>query len=74
MGKPLIVPVSTYDDAVAAEKGRLLAARAIATDPEARKRVVDAYGEAYVRARYPEAFARSSRFSKILDRLKFVGR
>ena len=67
-----VIPASSFDDVdIAAERGRLLAAQAIATDPEAMKRVVSAYGLAYVKNRYPEAFAGSSRFGRILDRLKF---
>jgi hypothetical protein len=40
----------------AMERGRQMAARKVAEDPEARKRVEEAYGLEYCRRRYPEAY------------------
>lgn len=69
-----IVPISSFNDDVAREKGRLLAAQAMMRDPDARRRVEEVYGLEYSRRRYPEVYAAPSRFGRILDRLKFVGR
>ena len=44
----------------AAERGRLLAAHQIATDPEARKRVEDTFGVAMCAAMYPEVYRQTS--------------
>lgn len=49
-----------------AERGRMMAAREVANDPESRKRVEDAYGVAQCRLMYPEAYQAKS----IIDRLK----
>ncbi len=67
------VPLSAIDDDIAKEKGRLLAAQNIARDPEARKRVIDMFGEDYVKRRYPEAFAKSPFFTRLIDKIRFVG-
>jgi hypothetical protein len=48
--------ISPVEWAIAEERGRLIAAAKIAEDPEARKRVEDAYGVEYCRNRYPEAY------------------
>lgn len=64
----MIVPTSSFDDAVAQERGRALAARAIANNPEQRKIVESTYGEDYCKRRYPEAYR--SGFGKILDRIR----
>ncbi len=69
-----IRPLSSISDEVAAEKGRLLAAQALMRDPERRKFLEETFGEAYCKNRYPEVYAPPSRFARILDRLKFVGR
>ncbi len=61
------MPVSAFDDEIAKERGRLLAARALAGNPEQRKRVEDVYGVDYCKRRYPEAYR--SGFGKILDRV-----
>ncbi len=55
-------------DPDAAERGRLTAAHTIASDPEARKRVEDAFGVAFCAAQYPEAYR--SGFGRFLDRMK----
>ena len=44
----------------ARERGRLMAARRVAADPEARKRVEDAVGVEIARRVYPEAYAAGS--------------
>lgn len=43
--------------AKARERGRLMAARRVAADPEAKKRVEDAVGPEMARRIYPEAYA-----------------
>lgn len=56
-----------------AERGRLLAAHQIATDPEARKRVEDTFGVELARQQYPEAYRYTGRFGGIvraLDRVR----
>jgi hypothetical protein len=60
---------SSVDDPIAMEKGRLFAARAIAADPEARKRVEDRYGVDYCIARYPEAYPLHRRVSRYFRRV-----
>jgi hypothetical protein len=50
----------------AAEKGRLVAAQEIATNPEARKRVEDALGVAACAQMYPECYRDTRRFSGIV--------
>lgn len=62
-----MIPISSIDDAVAAESGRRLAARAIAENPDQRKIVEDTYGVAYCQMRYPEAYR--SGFGRFLDRM-----
>lgn len=47
----------SYQEMVQAEeKGRMMAARKMAEDPQARKRVEEVYGEDYCRRRYPEVY------------------
>jgi hypothetical protein len=55
-------------DQDAAEKGRLTAAHVIASDPEARQRVEDAFGLEFCAKMYPEAYR--SGFMRILDRAR----
>ncbi len=55
-------------DGDAAEKGRLTAAHSIASDPEARRRVEDAFGVEFCVKMYPEAYR--SGFSRFLDRVR----
>jgi hypothetical protein len=61
-------------DPDAAEKGRLLGAHKVATDPEARKRVEDAYGVDFCRAYFPEAYRNTGGIFtgvvRFLDRVK----
>ncbi len=65
------IPLSSVDDEIAKEKGRLRAAQAIAQHPEQRKRLEDTYGTEYCKRRYPEAYAPSPFFRRIIDSLKF---
>jgi hypothetical protein len=53
---------------VAAERGRLMTAHLMASDPEARKRGEDAFGVDFCRNMYPEAYR--SGFGRALDRLR----
>ena len=66
------ISVSSFDDTVARERGRLLAAQAIANNPEQRKVVEAVYGESYARQRYPEAYNSALRtgIGKLFDRMK----
>ncbi len=60
-------------DPDAAERGRLLAAHAIATDPEARKRVEDMVGVEAAAKLYPEAYQKTNRlFSGVVNLLDRV--
>ena len=68
--RPIILSIE--DDAIAAEKGRLLAAQAIANHPDQKKRVEDVYGVEYCKARYPEAYRGTPFFRSILDKIKFI--
>lgn len=56
----------------AAERGRLLAAHEMATNPEARKRVEEAYGVAVAMQQYPEAYRNIGRsgIGRFLDRVR----
>ena len=58
---------SSFDDDVAREKGRLLAAQAIAHNPDQKKRVEDMFGIEYCKRRFPEAYR--SGFGRILDKI-----
>lgn len=58
---------SSFDDNIAREKGRLLAAQAIAHNPDQKKRVEDIFGKDYVMRRLPEAYR--SGFGRLLDRI-----
>jgi hypothetical protein len=64
--------LSTFDDAVAYEKGRLLALQNFMRDPEARKRCEDAYGVDRCKQTFPEAYTPSPFFSRLIDKMKFV--
>lgn len=55
-------------DPDAAERGRLLAAQKIASEPETRKRMEDHFGFAFCRVQYPEAYR--SGWSRLLDRVR----
>lgn len=58
---------ASFDNDVAREKGRLLAAQAIAHDPIKRKECEDKFGKEYVQRRLPEAYR--SGFGRVLDRI-----
>jgi hypothetical protein len=62
---------SISDDAVAAEKGRLFAAQAIAHNPDQRKRVEDAFGVPFCKLRWPEAYQPQPFFRRLIDHLTF---
>ena len=70
MEEPILL--STIDDQVAAEKGRLLAAKAIAENPDQRKRVEDVLGVSYCKLRWPEAYRPTGEFQFPIDRLTFI--
>ena len=55
-------------DPDAAERGRLMTAHKLAEDPEARKRVEEAYGVEFCKAQYPEAYRGG--FGRLLDRVR----
>ena len=55
-----------------AERGRLLAAQAMATDPEARKRVEDAIGVPMAAQMYPECYRNIGRRTGVVRFLDFV--
>lgn len=62
------------EDPAAAERGRLLAARKIAEDPEARARVEASIGVETAAAMYPEAYQKTnalfSGVARFLDHLR----
>lgn len=62
-----MISPSSFDDQVAYEKGRLLAAQALAYDPIKRKECEEIFGKAYVMQRLPEAYR--SGFGRLLDRI-----
>lgn len=53
----LLAHASSFDDQIAAERGRLFAARAIIENPEQRKTVESALGLRYCMMRWPEAYS-----------------
>lgn len=63
--------LSVSDDAIAAEKGRLLAAQQLAHDPEKRKLLEATFGLEYCKQRYPEAYKRTWPFRPLVDLLTF---
>ena len=70
----MLMPVSasSFDDAVAMERGRLLAAQAMANNPEQKKTVEAVYGVEYCKRRYPEVYQATlqSGIGKLFDRMK----
>jgi len=67
---------STSDDAIAAEKGRLFACRALIENrKEVEERFEKAYGPgkgiAFLKLRYPEAYQPQPFFRRVVDRLTF---
>ena len=69
MEKPVLL--STIDDQVAIAKGRLMAAQAIAQNPDQRRRVEEKFGLDYCKARWPEAYAPSPFFKRLIDKISF---
>lgn len=65
------VLISSIDDNVAREKGRLLACQRIAHDQEKRKEMEAVFGLPYCKARYPEAYGVRKFFRSIVDTLHF---
>lgn len=61
------VALSSLDDRVAMEKGRLMAARALAADPGRRRELEDQWGVDIMMERYPEVYW--SGFGNKLDRV-----
>lgn len=66
------VVLSSFDDKIAMEKGRLLAAQALAHNPEQRKRFEDKFGIEYAKQRYPEVYAPSPFEVPIVDKIQFL--
>lgn len=70
----MLMPVSasSFDDVMAAERGRLLAAQAIANNPEQRKTVEAVYGVDYCKRRYPEVYQATLRsgIGRLLDNMR----
>lgn len=64
----LTARLSSFDDNIAKERGRLFAARAITENPEQRKRVEDAFGVPACKAMWPEAYLKG----QWRDLLKFI--
>lgn len=66
------VSASSFDDVMAAERGRLLAAQAIANNPEQRKTVEAVYGVDYCKRRYPEVYQATLRsgIGRLLDNMR----
>lgn len=64
------VPLSVTDESVAREKGRLLAVSAMILNPEAKRRVEEAYGIPYCRRVYPELYAAPSLWSRLVTRFR----
>ena len=66
------ISASSFDDAMAAERGRLLAAQAIANNPEQRKTVEAVYGVDYCKRRYPEVYQATLRsgIGRLLDNMR----
>ena len=69
MSEPL-VRLSAFDDQIAMEKGRLLAAKALAENPDQRKRTEEQFGIEYCKKRWPEAYSPSPFFRRLIDRIK----
>jgi hypothetical protein len=61
------IPISAFDDEIAKERGRRLAAQAIANNPEQKRHIESIYGVEACRRRYPEAYKRG--FGRFLDRV-----
>lgn len=68
------IPLSSIDDDIASEKGRLLAAQNLARDPERRKIFEDTFGTEYARRRYPEVYGPAPFFKRLIDKIRFSPR
>jgi hypothetical protein len=71
---PEQVRLSSFDDRVAMEKGRLMAAKVCAHDAEKRREVEERYGAEYIRQLYPEAYQaqNSTAFGRFLEKVKLL--
>jgi hypothetical protein len=63
--------LSTVDDTIAAEKGRLFVAQTLAQDPEQRRVAEERMGVAYCKLRWPEAYQAKRFFRNFLDKIAF---
>ena len=68
----MLISVSSFDDTMARERGRLLAAQAMVNNPEQKKTVEAVYGVDYCKRRYPEVYQTTLRngIGKLFDRMK----
>ncbi len=70
----MLMPISasSFDNTMAAERGRLLAAQAMANNPEQRKVVEATYGIDYCKRRYPEVYYSTLKtgIGRLLDNMK----
>jgi len=64
-----MISISSVDDDIAKERGRLLAAHSIANSPEKRKQMEEIVGKDYCMRRWPEAY-NATVFGDPLDQLK----
>ena len=66
-----MLSVSAFDDNLAAERGRLLAAQSMANNPEHRKTIEAQLGVNYCRLRWPEAYHSqwATGIGRLFDRL-----
>jgi hypothetical protein len=68
-GPPVLL--HSPDDLIAAERGRLWAAMALAQDAGKRKEVEDKFGIEYCKQRWPEVYAKSPFFKRLVDKIRF---
>jgi len=64
-----MISPSSFDDDVASERGRLLAAHSIANSREKRAEMEGKLGKQYCQSRWPEAY-KSSIFGNAIDKFK----
>lgn len=71
---PEQVRLSSFDDRVAMEKGRLMAAKVCAHNAEKRREVEERYGVEVIRQLYPEAYLSqsSTAFGRFLEKIKLM--
>jgi len=66
------IPLSSIDDDIAREKGRLMAAQVIAQNSDKRKQMEEIFGRDYIRRRFPEAYTPSPFFKRVIDKIKSI--